>query len=93
MIASFSVPARWLMPTVLRTGAFRFFFYSSDTVEAPHVHVEKGDATAKSWLDPVRLQSSFGFARHEVSSLQATVEAQREHLMRSWHEHFGIQER
>jgi hypothetical protein len=30
------------MPTVLRVGRFRFFFYASDRAEAAHVHVEAG---------------------------------------------------
>jgi hypothetical protein len=35
------------MPTVLRVGPFRFFFYAGDGNEPPHVHVEHGDAEAK----------------------------------------------
>ena len=35
------------MPTILRSGAHRFFFYSLENAEPPHVHVESGDATAK----------------------------------------------
>ena len=40
------------MPTVLRTEGFRFFFYSSDRAEPPHIHVEKGYNAAKVWLNP-----------------------------------------
>ena len=43
------------MPTVLRRGPYRFFFYSSDRAEPPHVHVERDENLAKFWLDPVRL--------------------------------------
>ncbi len=42
------------MPTILRPGALRFFFYSLENAEPPHVHVESGDATAKYWLEPPR---------------------------------------
>jgi hypothetical protein len=35
------------MPTVLRLGPYRFFFYAGDGVEPPHVHVERDDDTAK----------------------------------------------
>jgi len=32
------------LPTVLRSGPYRFFFYSADRDEPPHVHVEhQGD--------------------------------------------------
>jgi len=40
------------MPTILRVGPNRFFFYASDRAEPVHVHVEGGDGTAKFWLDP-----------------------------------------
>lgn len=48
------------MPTILRVGPFRFFFYSSDRAEAAHVHVESGTGVAKFWLNPVRLAGSRG---------------------------------
>ena len=48
------------MPTILRSGALRFFFYSLENAEPLHVHVESGDAAAKSWLEPVELARSRG---------------------------------
>jgi uncharacterized protein DUF4160 len=46
------------MPTVLRVGPYRFFFYASDRAEPVHVHVEGGDGSAKFWLAPVRLHAT-----------------------------------
>ena len=43
------------MPTVLRVGPSRFFFFAADRDEPHHVHVEREDKIAKYWLDPVRL--------------------------------------
>ena len=54
------------MPTVLRVGPYRFFFYAGDRDEPPHVHIERDDKLAKFWLDPFRLQSNTGFARAEL---------------------------
>jgi hypothetical protein len=31
------------MPTVFRQGRFRFYFFSNERNEPPHVHVESGD--------------------------------------------------
>jgi hypothetical protein len=76
------------MPTVLRVGGLRFFFYSSDRPEPPHVHVEQGEASAKFWLDPVRIERNKGFARHELRRLESLVEEHRHHLLRSWNEFF-----
>lgn len=76
------------MPTVLRSGGYRFFFYSLDNDEPPHVHVERGDQVAKYWLEPVELASSRRFRSHELSSLRALVLRHRQAFLRAWHEHF-----
>jgi len=77
------------MPTVLRIGPYRFFFYSGDREEPPHVHVERDDCIAKYWLDPVRLQRSGGFSRSEVNKIRRTIESEVEKLLRSWNEYFS----
>ena len=77
------------MPTVLRSGPHRFFFYSGDGDEPPHVHVERDDKTAKFWLGPVRLQGSGGFKPAEVRRIQRLVEQHREELLRNWDAYFN----
>ena len=57
------------MPTVLRVGPFRFFFYAGDGSEPPHVHVERDDCEAKVWLDPVRLERSRGFNPKDINRI------------------------
>ena len=49
------------MPTVLRIYGYRFFFYSLEGTEPPHIHVEHGENVAKFWLQPVSLAESHGF--------------------------------
>ena len=78
------------MPTVLRVGPYRFFFYSSDGNEPPHVHVERDEAEAKFWLSPVRLARSEGFGRAELSKIQNHVHENVEDLRRCWNEYFGL---
>ncbi|MDX6484119.1 MAG: hypothetical protein QOE95_1890 [Gaiellaceae bacterium] len=77
------------MPTVLRLGPYRFFFYAGDADEPPHVHVERDTDKAKFWLDPVRLQNSGGFGRTEINRIQKMVEENREDFLRSWNEFFN----
>jgi len=77
------------MPTVLRSGPFRFFFYAGDRGEPPHAHVERDDKQAKFWLDPVRLQNSHGFGRAEINRMQRIIEDNQKHLLRRWHEYFN----
>lgn len=76
------------MPTVLRVGPFRFFFYAGDGDEPPHVHVERDDWEAKFWLDPVRLERSRGFRRKEINRIRESVAEHREQLLESWNEFF-----
>jgi hypothetical protein len=40
------------MPTIVRDGPYRLFFYSADGAEPPHVHIERDAAIAKYWLAP-----------------------------------------
>ncbi len=77
------------MPTVLRMGPYRFFFYANDKNEPYHVHVEREDKIAKFWLDPVRLESSGGFNRKELKRIQNLVEKNEHELIESWNEYFS----
>lgn len=76
------------MPTVLRVGPYRFFFYAGDRNEPPHIHVERDKNVAKFWLDPVRLQRSRGFSSKELNRIRKLVEENRKGLRRSWDEYF-----
>jgi hypothetical protein len=77
------------MPTVLRTDGFRFYFYSHEPNEPPHVHVDKAGATLKAWLDPVELAKASGFRAKEINAILALVAEHRATLLEAWHEYFG----
>jgi len=77
------------MPTVLRTGPYRFFFYAGDRDEPPHVHVERDVRIAKFWLDPVILHRRGSFSRTEINRIQKLVEEHREALLERWNEFFS----
>lgn len=77
------------MPTVFRSGPYRFFFYSGDRSEPPHVHIERDDCEAKFWLDPVRLQSSHGFSPSEIRRLEKLVIDNQPLLLEKWNEYFN----
>jgi len=77
------------MPTVLRRGAYRFFFVSLDRSEPPHIHVRRENMVAKIWLEPVALERAGGFSRVELCIILKLVEEHRERLTRSWYEFFG----
>lgn len=77
------------MPTVLRVGPYRFFFYSGDRDEPKHIHVEREDNIAKFWIDPVRLQKSGGFRRSEIIRIMNIIDEHNEQIMEAWDEYFG----
>jgi hypothetical protein len=77
------------MPTVFRSGPYRFFFYAGDRNEPPHVHVERDNNTAKYWLEPVTLQTSNGFSRSELMDIYRLILENHTLLLGSWHEFFG----
>ena len=77
------------MPTVLRVGAHRFFFFSNEGYEPSHIHVETAENYAKFWLKPVVLARSVGYNARELRELRRLVETNRELFLRRWNEHFG----
>ena len=77
------------MPTVLRVGFYRFFFYSADGQEPPHVHITRDRAKAKFWLEPVAFASALGFNARELLDVQSLIVAHQQILLKSWHDFFG----
>ena len=77
------------MPSLLRVGGYRFFFYSLENGEPPHVHVESSGRTAKFWLDPIELASSERFRAHELNALRQMVLDHSAEFRRRWDEHFS----
>jgi hypothetical protein len=77
------------MPTVLRSGPYRFFFYAGDRHEPPHVHVERDQNKAKFWLAPVTFNSSTGFSRRELMDIYGLIAGNQQLLLESWHDYFA----
>ena len=77
------------MPVVLRVGPYRFFFYSNETAEPVHIHVQRERALAKFWLKPVALASSTGFSAQELTKLSKIVQENAKTFMEAWNEFFG----
>ena len=75
-------------PTVLQSGPYRFFFFSSDRNEPAHVHVKRDRKLAKFWLAPVRMAYSYGFSQTELNRIAALVQEHEAALSKAWHEYF-----
>jgi len=77
------------VPTVLRKEGYRFFFFSNEGTEPPHIHVERGKGHAKYWLEPVSLAYSKGFKANELRRIREIVVGHRDYFLQKWHEYFG----
>jgi Domain of unknown function (DUF4160) len=77
------------MPTILRRGPYRFYFFSHEPNEPPHVHVDRDLESAKFWLEPVRLARNRGFRAHELTVIEREVRMNLNHLLEAWYERHG----
>ena len=77
------------MPTVARIGPYRFFFFSNERSEPPHIHVQRDQTLAKFWLRPVALAFSFGVPSHELRRIEGIVADNSNRFEEAWHEFFS----
>ena len=77
-----------MSPTVLRTGPYRLRFYNHDSVEPPHVHVDRDDLSAKFWLNPVALAYNLGYTARELRTVERIVAENQVKLIEAWNEFF-----
>ncbi len=79
------------MPTVLRIGAYKFYFYSHEPNEPPHIHIDRDNFSAKFWLSPVSLAKNIGFSPKELRKLEKLMVEHRDKLLEDWHGYFGFE--
>ena len=73
------------MPTALRIGPYRFYFYSYDCDEPRHIHIDRENTSAKFWLDvDVSLVENYGYSRKELRENERLVKDNREHFIYEW---------
>ncbi len=78
-----------IMPTVLRAGPYRIYFYSHEPNEPPHVHVDRDNLSAKFWLNPVSLARNLGFSARELRQVERLVRENQAALLEAWNGIFG----
>ena len=77
------------MPEILRVKGYRFFFFSRESREPAHIHVEQADRYAKFWLQPVQLAKSEGFRSSELAEIRSLVENNQNLFVEKWNEYFS----
>ncbi|MFO8024411.1 DUF4160 domain-containing protein [Thiohalophilus sp.] len=77
------------MPTILKIGPYRFFFYSNERGEPPHIYIQREQFLAKFWLNPVALAGSKRFASHELRTIHKHIDENRKIFLEAWNEHIS----
>jgi hypothetical protein len=77
------------MPTVLRVGPYRIYFYSHEPNEPPHVHIDRDDQSVKFWIGPVVLARNLGFSPRELRRIEQILTEHEQELLEAWDGHFG----
>ena len=77
------------MPTLLRWKGYRFFFYSADHWEPPHVHIAKDGREAKIWLHDLTVAVNMGYASHELGEIMRKTREERDTFLEEWNDYFG----
>lgn len=77
------------MPTVLKYRSYRFYFYSHENNEPPHIHIDKDEKSAKFWLNPISLSVNYGFNQKELNYIKKTIVNNQELMLDKWSEFFN----
>lgn len=76
------------MPTIFILFGFRFSFYVNDH-EPIHVHVTKGNISAKFTLFPVALVTNNGLKSSEIKLVESVIEENQEIIAEHWNKFFN----
>lgn len=78
------------MPTLFRWKNYRFFFYSKENGEPPHIHVERGRAEgeAKFWIHDAKLAKRKNMADHEIGIIKKIIIEKADDFLEAWNDHF-----
>ncbi|HEV7718099.1 MAG TPA: DUF4160 domain-containing protein [Arsenicitalea sp.] len=77
------------MPTLLRWKGYRFFFYSADGWEPPHIHIVKDGHEAKIWLRDMNVAVNLGYSARELNEIIRATREHRDAFMEAWNDHFS----
>jgi hypothetical protein len=77
------------MPTVLVWNGYRFYFFSNEGTEPPHIHVDKSGNSVKFRLDPVSIARNYGFSEREARAIKDKVQEKRDSFIEAWNDYFS----
>lgn len=76
------------MPTVLKIGPYRFYFFSREESRV-HIHVSCPDGEAKFWLDPeIELATNYKLSRVQLKQIEKLIEEHYAEFRKAWNHYF-----
>lgn len=76
------------MPTVLKIGAYRFYFFSREESRV-HIHVSCPDGEAKFWLEPeIELANNYKLSRVQLKQIETLIEEHSDDFRNAWSHYF-----
>jgi hypothetical protein len=77
------------MPTILRHEGFRFYFFSHENNEPPHIHVDKDNKSAKFWLNEIGLAKNIGYTAKELRKIIEIITDNNKLFLSKWYGYFS----
>jgi len=68
--------------------SYRGYFFSHESSEPPHIHVDRDGRTAKFWLEPIRLAYNLGFRADELRIIERLVTENAQRSKEAWNDFF-----
>jgi hypothetical protein len=76
------------MPTVLKIGSYRFYFFSREESRV-HIHISCPDGEAKFWLDPeIELATNYKLSRVQLKQIEKIIEEHYDEFREAWNHYF-----
>ncbi|MFI5219672.1 MAG: DUF4160 domain-containing protein [Bacteroidia bacterium] len=76
------------MPTILFIQGWRFFFYSNESNEPMHIHVQKAEMEAKFWIDEaefeIREAFAFNFSPRDKREIKKLIYHHLDYIIEQW---------
>jgi len=79
------------MPKIFQINGYIFFFFSNEGVprEKCHVHIRRGSALSKFWIEPeIRCASSYEFSSADLKTIEKLIDEHKTEIRRLWNEFF-----
>jgi hypothetical protein len=76
------------------THARKYYFFSNEGNEPPHIHVRQAERSAKFWMEtPLRLEYASKFSVKELREIERIIELNRELIIEKWNENTKLSRR